>query len=309
MQITHTVNSLYDLVGMDSLKASLNNLNLKLPIMLEGERGSGKSTIALLLAKKFGATEDNIEVINCGDFRKIDDTREAIKNLTKSSIFGKKKVLILDEVHQLSKDSQQAWLIPLQEYEGKESTDTLIISCTTTTGKLLDTFLRRFLRFKVTKLNKYNSLELIEKVCNENGITLSTPVKKLLISESGGIAGQIIYNIHKIAGVEDLEDVRYLLSTTVLEGQEELVTLLNFIAKSSQWKIIAERIKALLINQTPDEIRVGLMNLIGGNFLSNYYKEESGVIYQKLYDNLYQASGFPEKANLVSAIHKTVKEK
>jgi len=309
MQITHTVNTIDDLVGLESLKTSLNNLNLKLPIMLEGERGSGKSTIAVLLAKKFGAIEDNIEVINCGDFRKIDDTREAIRNLTKSSIFGRKKVLVLDEVHQLSKDSQQAWLIPLQEYEKMDTTDTLIIACTTTTGKLLDTFLRRFLRFKVTKLTKTTSLELIDRVCKENNIELSIPAKKLLISESGGIAGLIVYNIHKIAGVDSLEDIEYLLSTTTLEGQEELVTLLNLIAKSSQWKVIANSLKSLLVEQTPEELRVGLMNLIGGNFLSNYYNEASGKIYQELYNNLYQLSGFPEKANLILAIHKTIKEK
>jgi DNA polymerase-3 subunit gamma/tau len=277
--------------------------------MLEGERGSGKSTIAVLLAKKFGAIEDNIEVINCGDFRKIDDTREAIRNLTKSSIFGRKKVLVLDEVHQLSKDSQQAWLIPLQEYEKMDTTDTLIIACTTTTGKLLDTFLRRFLRFKVTKLTKTTSLELIDRVCKENNIELSIPAKKLLISESGGIAGFIVYNIHKIVGVDSLEDIEYLLSTTTLEGQEELVTLLNLIAKSSQWKVIANSLKSLLVEQTPEELRIGLMNLISGNFLSNYYNEASGKIYQELYNNLYKFSGFPEKANLISAIHKTVKEK
>ena len=309
MQITHTINSIDDLVGMDSLKGSLNNLNLKLPVMLEGERGSGKSTIAGLLAKKFGATEDNVKVINCGDFRKIDDTREVIRNLTKSSIFGKKKVLILDEVHQLSKDSQQAWLIPLQEYEKIDTADTLIIACTTTIGKLLDTFLRRFLRFKVTKLTKADSLTLIEKVCKENSIELSIPAKKLLISESGGIAGLIVYNIYKIAGIDSLEDVEYLLSTTALEGQEDLVTLLNLIARSSQWGVIAKSLKSLLVEQTPEEIRVGLMNLIGGNFLSNYYNEASGKTYQELYNNLYKFSGFPEKANLISAIHKTVKER
>lgn len=310
MEIRHTINSIDDLTGLSSLKKSLNNLVFKLPIMLEGEKGSGKSTIAYLLAKKFGASEENIEVMNCFDSRKIDDTRNAIENLQKSSIFGKKKVLILDEVHGYGsvKDSQQAWLIPLQKYEKIDNPNTLIIACTTSVDKLLDTFLRRFVRFRVVKLNKKESLELIDKISKENNIVLSPPVKKLLIEASEGIAGQLVYNMHKIAGIEDLEDVEYLLATTAVEGQEDLVMLLNLIEKSD-WITVASNLKTLLVSRTVENMRVDLMNLISGNFLSKYYNSNKGKIYQQLYENLYKFWGYPEKANLILAIHKTVKEK
>jgi len=304
--IKYKVNGFDDLIGMNALKKSLNNLNLKLPILFEGEKGCGKTTLANIIAARFGACKENIQTINCSFYNKKDDMRMEIKDLYKSSIYGTKKVLILDEIHSLRSDSQEPWLIPLQSYDGWDNPNTLVIGCTTSVENLLDTFLRRFLRFKVTKLNKSESVELIKRICKVNNIELSTPSMKLIVGESDGIPGIIYYNIPKLIGISDINEIKSILARSDLEGNEDLVTFIKIIMLGDWNNIKTYLSKNLIRKRNINEIRVGLMNLIAAKCVSNYYNSNESNRLQKLYQNLYYFSGYPEKSNLIMALHKTI---
>ena len=171
--------TLNDFVGNTRLKKFLKNISLVKPIMLEGDTGLGKTTLAYILADMFGAPSENITDLNCVHFSKIEDMRERLTNLGKASLFGSKKVLILDEIHELSNKTQQVLLKPLELL----SNNIFVIACTTTTQKVIPTLLGRFDRFRVQPLDNTESMTLINIVSSKIGIKIADKFKVLLIKE------------------------------------------------------------------------------------------------------------------------------
>ena len=289
------------LIGLNYILQSIGRLESHIPIMFEGEKGCGKSSLAFLRAEAFGAPTENISQINCGYLRKIDDARQLIDDLNRSSLFGEKKILILDEIHQLTKEAQSAWLIPLEPQNLNKNV--LIIACTTEVGGLLETLLRRFVRFRVQLLSSSNSKILVDKLCEENGFKLSKIAKVLLLDKTFGNPGLIISNIQKLNGIEEEVEIRYLLELSSLEVDSDTLEFFKILKATSDWEIIRKSLIKLLKIKSPSEIKAGLMNLTAGWFTSDFYKpSETDVKLLKLYHSLIVYNSPLEKANLIVAI-------
>lgn len=293
--------SLDDLIiGNSILKKALLNYSFNRPIMFIGTLGCGKTTLAHYVARElFKAPEENIRDINCVYFSKKDDMRHEIDELFRTSLFGRKKVLILDEIHGLSasKDSQQVLLQPLNELPK----EILVIACTTSIEGIVPTLLSRFAQFRVSLLSEEESLELITKICTKENIELSKPIKALLIVKSAGIPRNIIIGIEKLRNVIDIDEAEYLLDAIELENSKDILDLLKPLLSRTAWDNLIPIINKTLKTTTPSNIRVGLINLLGGRLLSKYNKEE---YIPDLVDILLEAEGYPEKALLVSALYK-----
>jgi len=289
-----------ELLGLNYILSALEKLEPNTPILFEGEKGTGKTSLAFQRARDFGAPEENILHINCGYLRKIDDSREMINALNRSSLFGEKKVLILDELHQLTKDAQSAWLIPLENLTER----VLVMACTTEVSGLLDTLLRRFTRFRTKTLSNSESKLLIDKLCEENGFKLSKIAKVLLAEKSENIPGLIISNLPKIVGLEDEQEIRYLLELSSLDVSSNILEFFKLIKSNQNWLVLRKSLKDLLKIETVSNIRMGLINLTAAYFLSDFYKpSESNTKLLKLYHSLIENNSFSEKSNLIIAIY------
>lgn len=311
LDIQHNPQTLDELYGISHIRNSLKSVRLGIPTLLTGERGLGKTTIAHILAKDFGASDSNIQDVNCGYYRKIEDTRGLIDNLSKTSFFGKKKVLILDEVHQLTTPAQNAWLRPLDP--DNLDPDIFVLACTTTLEPLIDTFLRRFkLQYKVYPLSDSDSKKFILKLCKIYSIKISKSTLQLIIDESLGIPGLIINALNVIAGVEDEDEVKYLLEIAKLGEDEDLLDFVKYlISPKTSWNQVRNKLKSLYKKKKqPSEIRYGIMNIISGRLMSDFFKDgKEGNSLIKLHSLLKQANGVTEKSNLTFALYSFKKEK
>ena len=269
--------------------------------MFQGERGCGKTTLAGILSNMFEAEEMNVRTINCGYYTKIDDMRKEIDKLHKSSLFGDKRVLIMDEVHKLSQASQNAWLNPLENLPE----NVLVIACTTET-KLIKTFLERFVIYQVSKLSKKESKLLVEKAITDNKITgLPKWVKARIIEKSEGIPRLMLTAIPKVLDITEEEEIDQLLEVLKIDDNEQALDLIKLIVSHAGWSSIKTAITNALKEQTPENIRMALLNLIGGRMLSNFANDMNELKrLSKFYKYLQDAEGYPEKANLVNAIFK-----
>lgn len=284
------------IVGNTVLKKALLSYSFKKPIMFVGVLGCGKTTLAHYVARElFQAPEENIRDINCVYFSKKDDMRHEVDELSKTSIFGTKKVLILDEIHGLSKESQQVLLQPLNSLPD----NTFVIACTTSIEGVLNTLISRFAQFKVLPLSDQESLELINRACSKETVELSKPIKAILIEKSQGIPRNILIGIEKLRGITDVAEAEYLLDITELTDGKDALELLKHLLSGTSWDKMITVINATFKSATPAAIRVALINLIGGRLLSRFPKE--GYL-SKIINILHDAEGFPEKALLVSAL-------
>ena len=274
MHLKYRPRTLEQVFGNEELKRVIPTLNLHRPILLEGSYGSGKTSIAYIIAGMFGADEYNIKDINCVHFSKIDDMRSELDSLTKSSIFGKKRVLILDEIHELSDKSLKVILKPLEDE--KLLKDVLIIGCTTEIQGISKILLSRFTILRVRPLTITESKQLLDYVCEKEGIRLDKAFKQLLVEKAEGIARILLKNIVLAKSTTSIDELKYLLELSVLDEVDEDVLTLYKALQISDWRVIKGLLSTLLKKKSPNTIKVGIQNLIGGRLLSDYMKANEG---------------------------------
>jgi len=112
-----------DLVGHEAIVTQLQGMlksgRITATLLFIGETGVGKTTLARMFASYLnggdGDSEIDYEEMNMADHRKIDDIRALIQKAKNKPRFGKYRIFMLDEVHQLTGDSEKAILKSLEE--------------------------------------------------------------------------------------------------------------------------------------------------------------------------------------------------
>lgn len=94
------------------LQRQIRDGTLSQSIMITGDTGTGKTTLAHIIAKAINA---EVVEIDCGSEGGIDSIRALIDSSNYTSLFATNKVYILDEVHKLTNSGQSALLRTLEE--------------------------------------------------------------------------------------------------------------------------------------------------------------------------------------------------
>lgn len=172
--------------------------------LLTGPKGSGKTTIARLLAKAVncenlqkngepcnkcspceeinsGRAIDLIE-IDAASNRGIDDVRELREGIRFSPTRLKYKVFIIDESHQLSKDAANALLKMLEE----PPSHALFILATTELHKMIPTIISRCQRFDFRRLTVSEILQKLEKIVEKEKIKIEPAALELISMNADG---------------------------------------------------------------------------------------------------------------------------
>lgn len=200
---THRPQQFADLIGQEPivivLKEALRAKRLAHAYLFAGERGTGKTTTARLLAKavncegriKNDQLLDDIEPCNdcsicqainrasCLDVVEIDAASnrgiEEIRQLKEQIRFkpqeARKKVFIIDEVHMLTKEAFNALLKTLEE----PPEELLFILATTEVHKLPATVISRCQRFDFQSPSALVISQYLERICRCEAIEASTP--------------------------------------------------------------------------------------------------------------------------------------
>jgi DNA polymerase III gamma/tau subunit len=296
-----------DVLGHDSIKKSLKSIvkeSKTFSLLFEGEKGTGKTTFALIVSKEFGIDENNIVEVNCVELSGKEDINNILSNFKKSSFFGDRKAIILDEIHELSPKAQQLLLKPLESLSDGE----VVIACTTTVKKVNQMLLSRFSRYTLKFLPDKLIADLISRVCKGEGLDLSKSIKALLIEKSEGIPRLALSNLEKLRGVEDVEAARELLEISTLEDDSDILNLFKLIFSKQSWSAIKKELSALLKTHSPEDIRIGLINIYSGRMLSNWFQDSEKATVSKFYTYLKEPLQYPQKAILVMSIYLTIKE-
>ena len=198
-----------EIVGQESVVQTLSNAIanglISHAYLFCGPRGSGKTTIARLLAKaancqnrKDGQLEPcnkcsscleimegrsmDLTEIDAASHRGIDEIRELRDGIKFSPTKGKYKVFILDEAHQLSKDAVNALLKTLEE----PPAHAIFILATTESHKMIPTIISRCQRFDFRKLTLDEIIKRLEYVCKKEGTRIEKAALELIALNSGG---------------------------------------------------------------------------------------------------------------------------
>ncbi len=170
-----------------------------------GPRGTGKTTLARILAKalnctsvtakgdpcckcsscvaiKEGSFVDMIE-IDAASNRGIDDIRELKDKIKLAPTMGKNKTYIIDEVHMLTTEAFNALLKTLEEPPKK----TVFILCTTEIHKVPDTIKSRCQVFRFKRATMPQLIEKLKEIAQSEKVKISDrDMEKIALASLGG---------------------------------------------------------------------------------------------------------------------------
>lgn len=197
-----------DLVGQDHVVRTLRNAiilgRVAHAYLFCGPRGTGKTTMARLLAKAVncqqpdpeqrpcnacescrainrGSAVDIIE-IDAASNRGVDDIRDLREKVKYAPTQLKVKFYIIDEAHQLTRDAFNAFLKTLEEPPAHVK----FVLATTEPDKLPDTVASRCQRFDFRRIPLADAIERMRTVCRREGLDVEDEALEIVARQATG---------------------------------------------------------------------------------------------------------------------------
>jgi DNA polymerase-3 subunit gamma/tau len=144
--------------------------------LFSGSRGTGKTSVARILAKDLKTADEDVYEIDAASNRGIDDIRELREHVSVLPFSSPFKVYIIDEVHMLSKDAWNALLKTLEE----PPKHVVFILATTELDKVPDTIISRCQTFSFRKPSREVIRKQVSAIAKKEGYELDAGASDLI---------------------------------------------------------------------------------------------------------------------------------
>lgn len=234
-----------------TLSNSIKNNHIGHAYLFTGSRGTGKTSIARILAKTINCEnlKDSISCEKCPSCKIItekksldiieidaasntgvDNIRELRETVALSNASLKFKVYIIDEVHMLSTGAFNALLKTLEE----PPTHVVFILATTEIHKVPQTIISRCQRFDFVRLPIGNIIEKLNLIAKSEKVKIEKEALEMIaISAEGGmrdaesLLGQIISLEDKNITVKEVEEILGTADKKTAEEMAEMIVKKN----------------------------------------------------------------------------------
>jgi DNA polymerase III subunit gamma/tau len=197
-------------------------------IMFSGPSGCGKTTLARILSTKLKCKE--LREVNAASFRGIDLARTVEHGVKPYPMKGGARVWIIDEVHQTTKECQNALLKTLEDMPAHS----YVFLCTTEPNKLLKTVRNRCTKFEVRRVDPGLLEDLIRKVASDEGKVIPDVVCDKIHEYADGSPRQVLVLLDKITELEDEDDMLEAIKVTDVE-KESIELARKLIQPKPKW--------------------------------------------------------------------------
>lgn len=292
----HRPSELGDVIGNQKTVLTLQNMlerdTVPHTILFHGPSGCGKTTLARILKTELECIDMDFHELNCSDFRGIDTIREIARTMNLSAVSGASRIWLLDEVHQLSKDGQNAALKILEDTPDH----VYFFLCTTEPQKLLKTIRNRCCEMPVQLLSHAEIKKLTTTIAKREKIKLKSDLLEDLVEAANGSARSALVMLDKIMHLpeEDREGV-----VQQQEEQREGIELCRAIWNGQPWSKVAKLIKE--IKADPESLRYSILGY-AKTILLNKGDERAFHIISCFENNFYDS----KEAGLVAACYEAV---
>ncbi len=199
--------SFADVVGQEhvtrTLAKAIEKNRIAHAYVFSGTRGVGKTTTARILARALncekgptpapcgecepcktimnGSSFDVLEIDGASN-NSVDDIRELRDNINYSSMGGKHRIYVIDEVHMLSKSAFNALLKTLEE----PPRNVIFIFATTEPQKIPETILSRCQRYDFRRISTEQIRGRLEHICSTENVTYDREALELIARKADG---------------------------------------------------------------------------------------------------------------------------
>lgn len=158
-----------EVIGQDhiveTIKGSFSSGKITHAYLLCGPKGTGKTTIARIIASELKTSASDIYEMDAASNRRIEDARDIRESVRTLPFDSKFKVYILDEVHMLTKEAWNALLKTIEE----PPSHVIFILATTELEKVPETIISRCQTFVFKKPTENILTNVISNVAKKEG--------------------------------------------------------------------------------------------------------------------------------------------
>lgn len=217
--------------------------------LLTGPTGCGKTTLARIIAEGVGATVTNIRELNSANFRGIDTIRDITEATKYKALDGKPKVWIIDEVHRMTKDAQEASLKLLED--SHESC--YFILATTEPGQLLPAIRSRCINITVSPLQEKDCYLLLDRINKGENYEMPETIFQLIMEKSEGRPREAIQLLEACLYSSTDEDAKKVIQDWTGENQSpEVFELCRLLANpKTKWATVADFLTRVVFDPEP----------------------------------------------------------
>lgn len=204
-------------------------------ILLAGNSGTGKTTIARIIANAINKGQGLPIEVDAASNSGVDNIRAIIDESKTRAVDATYKIFIIDEVHMLTGAAFNAILKTLEE----PSSYSIFILCTTDPQKIPQTILNRLQRFNFNKV-PLNEIEArLNFICQKEGFINYEDSTQYIAKISEGCVREAITLLDKCADYSEDLSLIHVLEVLGYQSYDKMIELTNNLLDGKEAEVLA----------------------------------------------------------------------
>ncbi len=190
-----------------TLKNALKKEEIAHAYLLAGPRGTGKTSMARILASSLGISGPDLIEIDAASFRGIDKMREIKESVGFRPIQSDKKMYILDEAHMLTTEAFNALLKTLEEPPNYVH----FVLCTTEPHKIPVTVMSRCHRFSFNLADENELSDFVQSIAKDEKAKIDDEASKMIAKLAKGSYRDAVVLIEQAIGLAGGKEINPII--------------------------------------------------------------------------------------------------